>query len=102
MVDIVRKDAVWSFGYYPYAAGAYQQWVTNGKPTIMIRDMVRYHRLDPALRAVKKAEWNHPVYWPLLLIAAALALLAWIARRGFVARERANALAGVATRPAKA
>jgi len=102
MVDIVRKDAVWSFGYYPYAAGAYQQWVTNGKPTIMIRDMVRYHRLDPALRAVKQAEWNHPVYWPLLLIAAALALLAWIARRGFIARERANALAGVATRPAKA
>ena len=101
MVDIVRKDAVWSFGYYPYAAGAYQQWVHNGKPTIMIRDMVRYHRLDPALRAQKQAEWNHPVYWPLLLIAAAIALLAWIARRGFVARERANALAGVQS-PAKA
>ena len=99
MVDLLRKDAVWSFGYYPYAAGAYQQWVHNGKPTIMIRDMVRYHRLDPEVRAVKQAEWNHPVYWPLLLIAAALALLAWIARRGFVARERANALSGV---PAKA
>ena len=27
MVDILRKDAPWSFGYFPFSAGAYQQWV---------------------------------------------------------------------------
>ncbi|MEO7010130.1 MAG: ABC transporter substrate-binding protein, partial [Caldimonas sp.] len=50
MVAIVQQDAIWSFGWFPYASGAYQPWVYNGKPSIMIRDMAKYYRIDPAMR----------------------------------------------------
>ncbi|HEV7915805.1 MAG TPA: ABC transporter substrate-binding protein, partial [Albitalea sp.] len=98
MVDIAREDAPWAWGYFPWAAGAFQQWVPNGKYGIFVYDHTLYYRVDPELRAAKQAEWNRPVWWPLLLIVAAVLWLAWIARRGFVARERAVA---VAAEPAK-
>ena len=93
MVDIAREDAPWAWGYFPYAAGAFQQWVPNGKYGIFVYDHTLYYRVDPELRAAKQAEWNRPLWWPLLLIAAGALWLAWVARRGFVARERAVALA---------
>jgi ABC-type transport system substrate-binding protein len=91
MLAIVQHDAVWSWGYFPYASGAYQPWVYNGKPGIMTRDMARYYRIDPALRASKQAEWNKPTWWPPLLIVALLGLAFWGARRSFRRRERLNA-----------
>lgn len=93
MVSIVREDSPWAWGYFPYVAIAMQSWVHNGKPTIMVRDLAKYYRVDPRLRVAKQAEWNHPVWWPLLLLAAVAFALAWIARRSFRARERATAKA---------
>ena len=81
----------WCFGYFPYGGLAFQQWVTNGKPSILIRDMAKYYKLDPKLRAAKQAEWNGPVLWPMALLGLALAVLAWVARRSFKARETATA-----------
>ena len=94
MVDILRKDAPWSFGYHPYAAGAYQAWVHNGKPSIMVRDMLRFHRLDTDLRTRRLHEWNRPIAWPLAWMAVAGLLLALLALHGYRRRERATALSG--------
>jgi len=91
MVTIAQQDAIWSFGYFPYASGAYQQWVHNGKPSVMVRDMARYYRLDPALRAQKLAEWNRPTWWPPLALVALIAAIAWRARATLRRRERMNA-----------
>ena len=82
----------WSFGFFPWGGLAFQQWVYNGKPSILIRDMAKYYRVDPALRVAKQAEWNKPTWWPMVLIAAALLALVWVARRGYRARQRATAL----------
>jgi ABC-type transport system substrate-binding protein len=90
MVNLVREDAVWKFGYFPYAALAFQPWVYNGKPGLMVRDMARYYRVDTAERQAKLANWNKPVYWPLLGIFIGLAALFLIARRSFKARELAT------------
>jgi ABC-type transport system substrate-binding protein len=92
MVAIAREDAPWMFGYFPYAAGAYQGWVHNGKPSVLIRDMIRYHRLDPAARVQAQRDWNRPVWWPLLPALLLLALLVWGVRRAMRAREWATAL----------
>ena len=46
MVDILRKDSVWSWGYFPYASAAVQHWVYNSKTAILNRDHGRYLRLD--------------------------------------------------------
>ena len=72
MIEIVQNDAVWSFGYFPTSAAAYHQWISNGKPTQIVRNHIGYLRLDPELRARKIAEWNQPVWWPIPLIALVL------------------------------
>ena len=50
MVAIAREDAPWAWGYWPYVALAFQPWAHNGKPTIVVRDLAKYYRVDPALR----------------------------------------------------
>jgi ABC-type transport system substrate-binding protein len=92
MVAITQRDAPWMFGYFPYAAGAYQGWVHNGKPSVLIRDMLRYHRLDIPARVKAQHGWNRPVWWPALLIVVVLVLIGFGVRRSFIARERATAV----------
>ena len=91
MVAIVQQDSPWCFGYFPWGGLAFQQWVHNGKPSILIRDMAKYYRVDATTRATKQAEWNAPVRWPLALGALALLAAVWLARRSFKARETATA-----------
>jgi len=91
MVAIVQEDSPWCFGYFPWGGLAFQQWVHNGKPSILIRDMAKYYRIDPELRAQKQAEWNRPIVWPVALLALGFAALVWIGRRSFKARETATA-----------
>ena len=92
MVDILRRDAPWAFGYFPYSAGAYQQWIGDAKYGLFTNDRALFYKVDPQLRARRQAEWNQPHWWPMLLIAAGALLLGWIARRGYWARERKTAL----------
>mgnify|MGYP002135360355 CR=1 FL=1 len=91
MVAILQHDAPWAFGYFPWGGLAFQQWVHNGKPSILIRDMAKYYRVDPALRAARQAEWNAPVRWPLALVAIGVLALLWAARRSVRQRETATA-----------
>jgi len=91
MVHIVQDDSPWAWGYWPYVSTAFQSWVHNGIPSMVIRDMGRYYRVDPALRTKKLAEWNHPVWWPLVAFGVLLLALVVLARRSFVAREQATA-----------
>lgn len=90
MVDVVRHDAPWMFGYYPLSGGAWHGWVGNAKPTQMVRNTLQYYRIDSAQRATAIREWNNPVWWPLWLVAAlALAGVGMIWR---VARQRDRAV----------
>jgi ABC-type transport system substrate-binding protein len=91
MVEIVQQDAPWSFGYFPWGGLAFQQWVYNGKPSILIRDMAKYYRVDPALRVAKQAEWNKPVWWPMVVLLLLVLAMVWAARRGYRRRQRATA-----------
>ncbi len=91
LTQIVQQDAPWSFGYFPYASGAAQSWVHNYKPAVLIRDQGRYLRLDVPERMRKLAEWNRPVWWPMVLGLAFVAALAGFAWRSFRRRDRTNA-----------
>jgi ABC-type transport system substrate-binding protein len=91
MVAILREDAPWTMGFYPYASAAAQEWVHNFKPAILIRDPGRYLRLDVPKRLAALATWNHAVWWPGFMLAALLGLLVWGARRTLRRRERTNA-----------
>jgi ABC-type transport system substrate-binding protein len=90
MVKIVQEDAPWSMGFYPWASLAAQGWVKNTKPAILVRDHGRYLRLDLPARVAAIEAWNKPVWWPLVLIAAALVALFVFTRRSIKLRERVN------------
>ncbi|MEO1765994.1 ABC transporter substrate-binding protein [Thiobacter sp. AK1] len=64
MVEIVRRDAPWVWGFYPKAFGLYHAWLMNAKPNLMANNGLKYLRLDPALRERSRREWNQPVLWP--------------------------------------
>lgn len=86
MIGVVQHDAPWMFGYSPKSGGAWHGWVTNAKPTQMVRNTLQYYRIDPHLRAASIKSWNAPVWWPLwTLSGVAVVGLFWVAR---MARRR--------------
>jgi ABC-type transport system substrate-binding protein len=91
MVAIAQEDAPWSFGFFPYSSAAVQGWVHNSKPATLIRDHLRYLRLDLPARQAAIAAWNRPIWLPAAAGVAALALLVWLAIRAFRRRERMDA-----------
>jgi ABC-type transport system substrate-binding protein len=91
MVTILQQDSPWAWGYFPWTGLAFQQWVYNGKPSILIRDMAKYYRVDPQLRARRQAEWNEPVWWPMVLLLLGAVAMVLVGRRSYLARERATA-----------
>ncbi|MBW8893714.1 MAG: peptide ABC transporter substrate-binding protein, partial [Burkholderiales bacterium] len=92
MTDITRQDSPWAWGYWSYSGLAFQSWVHNGKPGVVVRDRARYLRVDAAERTRRIAEWNHPVWWPLLALAAGALIIFVATRRAWRARETATAL----------
>ena len=97
MVDIVRHDAPMMFGYNPAGAGVYQQWVGNAAPSQMVRNALQFYKVDPVLRVEKQAEWNRPIWWPLLGVIALLALVFWVSARSLKHIRQRNALGRVAS-----
>jgi len=91
MVALLRQDAPWAWGYYPKDYSLYHAWLFNVKPNQMARNGLKFYRLDPALREAKRAEWNRPVLWPLLLVLGLLTLGMLPALRTWRARELARA-----------
>jgi ABC-type transport system substrate-binding protein len=91
MVAIVQRDAPWAFGYNPYAGNVQHQWVHNAKPQQLANDRLLYIRVDPALRAQKIAEWNQPIWWPVVAIVLALVAAVVPAWRAWRRRERETA-----------
>jgi oligopeptide transport system substrate-binding protein len=83
MVEILRHDAPWVWGFHPKDYTLAHAWLHNRKPNKVANNTLKYQRIDPMLRAEKRAEWNAPVLWPLLLTAVlavaavAPAVLAW-------------------------
>ena len=75
MVEIVRYDAPWLWGYHPVGFSLHHSWYRNAKPNLMANNTLKYIRIQPLLRKEMRARWNHPVWWPvgvlfILMIAA--------------------------------
>jgi hypothetical protein len=92
MVEIVQQDAPMLFGWSEEYAGAYHQWLANGKPSNIIRDQLQYLRINASMRAERAAQWNKPELWPLILILFGCILLLLPAALALRARREAKAL----------
>ena len=91
MVQILRDDAPWVWGFHPKDYTLRHAWLTNRKPSKVGHNTLKYQRVDAALRAQRRAEWNRPVVWPLLLLVLVLGAAIWPAWRGYRQRETAAA-----------
>lgn len=87
MTEILRHDAPWVWGFHPKDYVLAHEWVSNRKPSKVGRNNMKYQRLDPALRAQKRAEWNTPMVWPLLLMAVLAVAAVWPAYSAWRRRE---------------
>ncbi|HET8760965.1 MAG TPA: ABC transporter substrate-binding protein [Nitrospiria bacterium] len=88
MVEIVRRDAPWAFGFHPKQFTLHHAWYKNAKPNLMANNTLKYKRIDPALRTQRRAEWNRPHLAPVavaLLLPVAVVLPAVI---GYIRRNR--------------
>jgi oligopeptide transport system substrate-binding protein len=77
MVEIVRHDAPWVWGFHPKQLTLFHAWNKNIKPNLMANNTLKYHRIDPLLRDQLRTKWNQPTLWPfaLLLFLIVLTLL---------------------------
>ena len=75
MVEILRHDSPWVFGFHPKQFVLYHQWYHNAKPNLMANNTLKYRRIDPALRQQLRHDWNRPLVWPLGLLALLLVLM---------------------------
>ena len=91
MVDLLRKDAVWLYAFYPKNIYLNNSWVYNNKRHGISKNTLKYVRIDEALREQKRAEWNQPVIWP--LYAAALLVIALLLPGIIAYRRRLRATA---------
>ena len=92
MLEILREDSPWVWGFHPQAYALHHQWVGNVKPNLMARNTLKYLTLDPTLRATLAQRWNAPILWPLAVVVtlgiAAVLAACRIQRR----RRQASAL----------
>ena len=91
MVEIVRHDSPWLWGFHPMAYALNHTWYGNSKPNLMARNTLKYKTIDEDLRTRLRAEWNTALLWPVVAVVSLLLLSAIPAWRSYRARQRAPA-----------
>ena len=90
MLEILRRDAPWLWGYHPKDYVLHHSWLHNSKPNKMANNNLKYLRIDDAQRDVMRKQWNQPLLWPLWLLGIALAGSGWWLWRVLRQREEAR------------
>ena len=74
MLEILRYDSPWLWGYHPKNYVLQHSWLHNVKANVMANNKLKYWRVDSTQRDQLRREWNHPAYWPVWLGLLALLL----------------------------
>jgi oligopeptide transport system substrate-binding protein len=90
MVEILRRDSPWLWGFHPKDFVLSQSWVHNSKPNKMANNSLKYLRIDSAQREALRKQWNKPVWWPVWLVIFSLAAFGWWLWRALRKREEAR------------
>ena len=88
MVEIVRRDSPWLWGYYPVAFSLHHAWYKNAQPNLMANNTLKYRRIDPLMRAEQREQWNRPVWWFVTLTFTILCMLLVVAICFYKRREK--------------
>jgi ABC-type transport system substrate-binding protein len=98
MLAILHEDTPWVPGFHPKDYSLRHAWLLNRKPTKVGNNTLKYQRVDVSMRQTQRAEWNRPVFWPLVLVAVFLVVIALPATLGHRRKEAATAGAPTAGR----
>jgi ABC-type transport system substrate-binding protein len=90
MVEIVRRDGPWAWGFFPKGFSLHHGWYRNVKPNLMANNTLKYKAIDPVQRQQQREAWNAPVLWPLVALLILLLLSAIPAVIGYRRRERST------------
>ena len=91
MIEILRYEAPWIFGFHPKAFSLFHSWYRNVKPNLMANNTLKYKRLEPELRQRQRTAWNPPVIWPIITLLVILVLSAIPAVMVYRRHERSAA-----------
>ena len=72
LLMICRQDAPWIWGYHPVNFGLFHEWFTNAKPMDISYNTLKFKKLEPNLRQVRRQEWNEPIWWPVVVVGLLL------------------------------
>ncbi|MBS0357878.1 MAG: peptide ABC transporter substrate-binding protein, partial [Proteobacteria bacterium] len=75
MLEIVRNDSPWVWGYHPESLVLLHNWVSPQKINAIYSDTLKYMRIDPKERAKQRLLWNKPIVWPIYVFFGLLMLL---------------------------
>ncbi|MDP1654133.1 MAG: ABC transporter substrate-binding protein [Rhodocyclaceae bacterium] len=98
MLAILHEDTPWVPGFHPKDYSLRHAWLLNRKPTKVGNNTLKYQRVDVNMRQTLRAEWNRPVFWPLVLVAGLLVVIALPAALGHRRKETATAGSATASR----
>jgi hypothetical protein len=91
MLEILRQDSPWLWGYHPKNYVLQHGWLHNVKPNVVANNKLKYWRVDAGLRDKLRVGWNQPVRWPLWL-GAGLLLLCFVAMRRVLKKREESRL----------
>ena len=87
MVDILRVENPWLFGFFPKGFSLHHAWYYNALPHLMANNTLKYKRIDASRRAEQQHAWNQPVVWPLVLLGLCPLIVLLFAIKHYRARE---------------
>ena len=75
MLDVVRRDSPWLWGFHPKHYVLQHSWLGNVKAGVMANNKLKYWRVNAVQRDALRRDWNPPARWPLGLGIAVVLLL---------------------------
>ena len=68
MVELLREDSPWVWGYHPTTYTLYHKWMKGVVPNLMARNTLKYKTINQNERREYRAKANRPVLWPLVFV----------------------------------
>lgn len=92
MLEQIRYDAPWVFGFHGKNIMLSQQWTSPMKSDVLVDDILKYVDVDVPERNALRQQWNKPIWWPigLFLCVGLLFLLPFV--HAYYKRQRSAAL----------
>ncbi len=75
MQAILEHERPWIELFHPEDYALIHGWLSHVRPPGLSIPTVKYHDVDPQLRASRRSAWNQPVVWPAFVLVLGLLLL---------------------------